>query len=54
MTILDFLIGPDRDATKVTISSSGQLSVDFADVMQTSQYQRDLEAIKTIAASVKS
>jgi hypothetical protein len=53
MTILDFLIGPGRDAPKVTISSSGQMSVDFADVMRTSQFQRDLEALKEIAATVK-
>jgi hypothetical protein len=54
MSILEFLTGPDEVAgtAKVAISSSGQMSVDFADVMKTSQYQRDLDAIREIAASV--
>jgi len=53
MSLFEFLTGTDQVAgTKVAISSSGQMSVDFADVMKTPQFQRDLDAIKEIAATV--
>lgn len=38
------------DVARVDISSSGQSSVDFSDVMKTQRFRDDLEATKRIAS----
>lgn len=40
---------PSEDSAKVSLSSSGQLSVDLADLVKTKQFRKDLEITKKIA-----
>lgn len=51
MSLFDLLTRRERDATRVSISSTGQMSVDFAEVMKTSQFQKDLDAFSELAGN---
>ena len=41
---------PPDDSAAVRMSSSGQLSVDLADLVETKQFKKNLEVTKKIAA----
>ncbi len=51
MSLIELFTRQEKDATKVSISSSGQLTVDFADVMKTPQFQKDLDALRELAGN---